>query len=141
MPAEPISAEVLAAAFPNLRGFNFINAGSYKSVYRVERPDKVVEVLKVIRLPLEGANEDEKAIRRQELGRAQRALWTQQQTVHRDIKPGNIFATGLESRPYVLILALPTMFASPGSRQNRISSQQRRGIWLRRCWTRTSARI
>jgi eukaryotic-like serine/threonine-protein kinase len=174
MPAQPISAEVLAAAFPDLRGFDFINAGSYKSVYRVERPDKVVEVLKVIRLPLEGANEDEKAMRRQELGRAQRevallrdcqspfvvklgsvapvvreldgddcvvyteeflpgqelikllnrntlphadeikrllsclvqairALWTQQHTIHRDIKPGNIFTTGLEGRPYVLL--------------------------------------
>jgi hypothetical protein len=74
MPAEPISAEVLAAAFPDLRGFDFINAGSYKSVYRVERLDKIVEVLKVIRLPLEGANEEEKAIRRQELGRAQREV-------------------------------------------------------------------
>jgi len=29
-------------------------------------------------------------------------LWEQQRVVHRDIKPGNIFATGISSRPYVL---------------------------------------
>lgn len=174
MPAKPIAATVLSAAFPNLRGFDFINAGSYKTVYRVARPDGGQEVLKVIRLPLEGPTEDQKAIRRQELGRAQRevsllracqspfvvklgsiapeirelegddcvvyteellpgrelkgllsrthppsadeikrllsclvaairALWTAQNTVHRDIKPGNIFATGLADRPYVLL--------------------------------------
>jgi serine/threonine protein kinase len=31
------------------------------------------------------------------------ALWTVQNTVHRDIKPGNIMATGLSDRPYVLL--------------------------------------
>ena len=37
------------------------------------------------------------------LVQAIRALWTAQNTVHRDIKPGNIFATGLAGRPYVLL--------------------------------------
>jgi len=174
MPAKPIAVTVLAAAFPDLKGFVYVNAGTYKTVYRVTRPDSVEEVLKVIRLPLEGGTDDEKAIRRQELGRAQRevsllracknplvvklgsvqpalrelegddclvyteellpgqelkavikrnnlptaveikrllmclvqairSLWTVQSTVHRDIKPGNIFATGLADRPYVLL--------------------------------------
>ena len=174
MPATPINAAVLSAAFPNLRGFDFINAGSYKTVYRVSRPDGSEEVLKVIRLPLGGATEEEQAQRREELGRAQRevsllrncqspfvvklgsidpevrelegddcvvyteellpgqdlkaainpatrpsateikrllsclvqairSLWTAQNTVHRDIKPGNIFATGIATRPYVLL--------------------------------------
>lgn len=174
MPATPIPTNALSAAFPDLRGFNFINAGSYKSVYLVTRPDGVQEVLKVIRLPVNGATDEEFAFRRQELGRAQRevnllrdcespyvvklgsvapvlreldgddcvvyteeflpgqelaaavnrnnlpraaevklllsclvqairTLWTAQNTVHRDIKPGNIFATGLVNRPYVLL--------------------------------------
>jgi serine/threonine protein kinase len=174
MPVQPLNPDVLAAAFTNLGGFDFINAGSYKSVYRVTRADGVCEVLKVVRLPLEGATEEAIALRRQELGRAQRevsllrdcqspfvvklgsvapairelggddcvvyteehlpgsellkvidrsnlpsaeqikrllsclvqavrALWTQQSTVHRDIKPGNIMATGLADRPYVLL--------------------------------------
>ncbi len=174
MPAKPITADILSAAFPNLRGFDFINAGSYKTVYGVTQPDGVQEVLKVIRLPLEGSTDEEKALRRQELGRAQRevnllrgcqspfvvklgsvapeirqldgddcvvyteeflpgqelkalisrmnlpsaaeirrllsclvqaiqSLWTAQNTVHRDIKPGNLFATGVVARPYVLL--------------------------------------
>jgi serine/threonine protein kinase len=74
MPATPISADILSAAFPNLSGFDFINAGSYKTVYRVSRPDAVQEVLKVIRLPFEGATEEEQAQRREELGRAQREV-------------------------------------------------------------------
>lgn len=174
MPAKPISATTLSSAFADLRGFQFINAGSYKSVYSVSLPDGAQEVLKVIRLPLGVSTVDERAIRRQELGRAQRevsllrdcrspfvvklgsiapvireldgddcvvyteeflpgrelsaviqpsarpdaseikrllrclveairSLWTAQNTVHRDIKPGNIFATGLDARPYVLL--------------------------------------
>jgi serine/threonine protein kinase len=174
MAATPISTTSLSAVFPNLREFGFINAGSYKTVYRVRLPDGVPEVLKVIRLPLEGVTEEEQALRRQELGRAQRevsllrncqspfvvklgsiapvlrqlegddcvvyteeflpgrdlkaiislsarpsaaeikrllacliqairSLWTAQNTVHRDIKPGNIFATGMPARSYVLL--------------------------------------
>jgi len=174
MPAKPLPATVLAAAFPDLSGFEFINAGSYKSVYRVTRPGGLQEVLKVIRVPLDRGTEEELANRRQELGRAQRevsllrecespyvvklgsvapvlrqldgddcvvyteeflpghelaaminrsnlpnadeikrllsclvqairTLWLRQNTVHRDIKPGNIFATGLANRPYVLL--------------------------------------
>jgi hypothetical protein len=38
------------------------------------RPDGVQEVLKVIRLPLAGLTDDEKTLRRQELGRAQREV-------------------------------------------------------------------
>lgn len=174
MPAKPISAAILSAAFPNLRGFDFINTGSYKTVYRVLQPGGVQEILKVIRLPLEGVTEEEQLLRRQELGRAKRevsllrdcqspfvvklgsvvpvlreldgddcvvyteeflpgqdlkatinpaslpstseikrllsclvqairSLWTAQRTVHRDIKPGNVFATGIAARPYVLL--------------------------------------
>jgi len=174
MPAIQISAEILSVAFPDLQGFEFLNAGSYKTVYRVAKPDGVQEVLKVIRLPLEGATEEEQAARREELGRAQRevsllrdcqspfvvklgsvapslreldgddcvvyteeflpgqdlkatikpgslpsaaeikrllsciveairSLWTAQNTVHRDIKPGNIMVTGNADRPYVLL--------------------------------------
>lgn len=174
MPAQPINPEILSTAFPGFRGFDFINSGSYKSVYRVVRADGATEVLKVIRLPIGSGNEEQVALRRQELGRAQRevnllrdcqspfvvklgsvapviralggdeclvyteeflsgselravidrsnlpsadqikqllscllqavrSLWTQQSTVHRDIKPGNIMATGLADRPYVLL--------------------------------------
>ncbi|MBE7499229.1 MAG: protein kinase [Verrucomicrobiales bacterium] len=174
MTSQRISPQVLAAAFPDLSGFDFISTGSYKTVYRVSLANGVQEVLKVIRLPIRGQTEDEQALRRQELGRAQRevsllrdcrspfvvrlgsvppvirqldgddcvvyteeflpgrelrelidaanlptvheikllltcltraiqALWTQQHTVHRDIKPGNILATGIKDRPYVLL--------------------------------------
>lgn len=175
MPSLAIDSMVLAQAFPSLRGFNYINAGTYKTVYRVSRADGVEEVLKVIRLPLDGDTDEQKTIRREELGRAVRevsllkdcqspfvvklgsvppsicilagddcvtyteellpgselseiigrkhslpdgnvikqflscaiqgvrALWSQQHTVHRDIKPGNIFSTGLDARPYVLL--------------------------------------
>lgn len=74
MPAHPINLDVLAAAFPEMRDFDFINAGSYKTVYRVSLPNSVQEVLKVIRLPIQGRAEDEQAFRRQELGRAQREV-------------------------------------------------------------------
>jgi serine/threonine protein kinase len=186
MRAKPINADILHAVFPMLRGFEFINAGSYKTVYCVSRPDGVQEVLKVIRLPLEGSTQEEKALRRQELGRAQRevsllrdcqspfvvklgsitpeirvldsddclvyteefltgqelmnvisrsnlptaseiqlllsclvqairSLWTVQGTVHRDIKPGNIFATGVAGRPYVLLdLGIAYSVKEPG---------------------------
>jgi serine/threonine-protein kinase len=174
MPPQPIQPETLSAAYPELRGFEFITAGGYKTVYRVTRPDGESEVLKVIRLPLEGKTYEERAHRRQELGRALRevnllrdcqspfvvklgsltpaireldgddyivyseelvpgralsavispsalpaeadikrllsclvqairSLWAHQNTVHRDIKPGNIIATGSEGRPYVLL--------------------------------------
>jgi len=186
MLATPISVDLLSAAFPDLSGFDFMAAGSYKSVYRVARQDKELEVLKIIRLPIDGSAEEEKALRRQELGRAQRevsllkvctspfvvklgsvtptireldgddclvyteeflpgqelkavinrvtlpdqakikqllmclveairTLWTAQQTVHRDIKPGNIIATGLTARPYVLLdLGIAYSVKEPG---------------------------
>ena len=186
MVAKRFSADVLSAAYPGLTGFGFINAGSYKSVYRVMRRDGVAEVLKVICLPVAGATEEELAIQQQEIGRARRevallrecrspfvvklgsvapeirelegdacvvyteellpgrelkaiispnnlpqageikrllrclveaikALWTEQRTVHRDIKPGNIFATGLADRPYVLLdLGIAYSVSEPG---------------------------
>ena len=186
MPAQPIDPTILAPAFPELSGFTYLSAGSYKTVYRVARRDGTSEVLKVIRLPVDGGTEEEVAIRRQELGRALRevnllrdcpspfvvklgsvvpsireldghdcvtyteellpgrelrelitrtnlpdaaeikrllsclvqgirALWNQQHTVHRDIKPGNIFATGLPDRPYVLLdLGIAYTVLEPG---------------------------
>lgn len=186
MPAKPISAAVLSAAFPSLRGFDYLASGTFKSVYRVTLPDGTPEVLKIIHLPLEGPSDEQKALRRQELGRAQRevnllrdcqspfvvklgsvapeireldgdscvvyteellpgkelkaiisktalpdatevkrllsclvqaiqSLWTAHKTVHRDIKPGNIFATGLPARPYVLLdLGIAYNVAEPG---------------------------
>jgi serine/threonine protein kinase len=186
MAAKRFSADVLSAVYPGLRGFDFMNAGSYKSVYRVIRADGVAEVLKVICLPLAGQSDEARAIRQQELGRARRevallrecqspfvvklgsvppevrelegdtcvvyteelllgrelkaiirpdnqpqageikrllrclvqaihALWTEQRTVHRDIKPGNVFATGLTDRPYVLLdLGIAYNVTEPG---------------------------
>jgi len=186
MPSQPIDPAILAPAFPNLRGIRFLNAGSYKTVYRVLREDNTEEVLKVIRLPINGGTDEQTAIRRQELGRALRevnllrdcespfvvklgsvspiireldgddcvvyteellpgrelrelitrtnqpdaaaiklllsclvqaiqALWSKQHTVHRDIKPGNIFATGLLERPYVLLdLGIAYNVTEPG---------------------------
>jgi serine/threonine protein kinase len=186
MPLQPIDPAILALALPNLRGFSFLNAGSYKTVYQVSCADGTLEVLKVIRLPLDGGTEEQAAIRRQELGRALRevnllrdcqspfvvklgsvspsireldgddcvvyteellpgrelrdlitrtnlpdatdikrllsclvqaiqALWSKQHTVHRDIKPGNILATGLLERPYVLLdLGIAYNVAEPG---------------------------
>lgn len=186
MAAKRFTTAVLSAAYPTLRGFDYINAGSYKSVYRVTRSDGVAEVLKVIRLPVAGVTEEERAVREQEIGRARRevellrdcqslfvvklgsvapeirelegdtcvayteellpgqelkgvigpgnrpeageiknllrclvqaiqALWTGQNTVHRDIKPGNIFATGLAERPYVLLdLGIAYNVSEPG---------------------------
>lgn len=186
MATKRFSADVLSAAYPGFTGFGFINAGSYKSVYRVMRHDGVTEVLKVICLPVAGTTEEERAIQQQEIGRARRevallrecrspfvvklgsvapeirelegddcvvyteellpgrelkaiigpnnlpqaeelkrllrclveaiqALWTEQRTVHRDIKPGNIFATGLADRPYVLLdLGIAYSVSEPG---------------------------
>lgn len=74
MPATPINAAILSSAFPTLRGFEFFEAGNYKTVYRVIRTDGIKEVLKVIRLPFEGSTDEEKALRRQELARAQREV-------------------------------------------------------------------
>jgi serine/threonine-protein kinase len=74
MPAIPFSPEILAPAFPSLSGFDFLNAGTYKSVYSVTTPQKVSEVLKIIRLPQDVTTEEARAIRQQELGRATREI-------------------------------------------------------------------
>lgn len=71
---QPIPPDILSARFPEHTGFEFMNSGGYKTVYSIVRADGEPEVLKVIRLPLEGATEEEVAFRRQELGRARREV-------------------------------------------------------------------
>ena len=74
------------------------------------------------------------------LVKAIQALWTEQRTVHRDIKPGNIFATGLADRPYVLLdLGIAYRVTEPGltAQTGYIPATPRYSA--RRCSTRTSA--
>ena len=72
MPAKPFPSVVLAAEFPSLSVFDFHDAGSYKSVYRVTTELGAHEVLKVVRLPQDESTEAARALRQQELGRAMR---------------------------------------------------------------------
>lgn len=72
MPAIPFAPQTLAAEFTGLQGFQFLDAGTYKSVYRVTTPLGATEVLKVVRLPQDESTESARAIRSQELGRALR---------------------------------------------------------------------
>lgn len=72
MPAKPFPPDILAAHYPGFSGFDFINAGSFKTVYRVTNPEGREEVLKIIRLPQDKSTPEALAFREQELGRAQR---------------------------------------------------------------------
>jgi serine/threonine protein kinase len=74
MPQKPFSPDVLSANFSTLRGFEFLNAGTYKSVYKVMTQQNVSEVLKVIRLPQDQTTDEARAIHDQELGRAMREI-------------------------------------------------------------------
>lgn len=73
MASQQFSPEVLAAAFPELAGFRFMAAGSYKSVYGASRiAGGSEEVLKVVCLPVARGSEDAEALYQQELGRVHR---------------------------------------------------------------------
>ena len=72
MPAKPFSSDILAAEFSNFLDFQFLDAGTYKSVYRVTNQNGASEVLKVVRLPQDESTEAARALRQQELGRAMR---------------------------------------------------------------------
>ena len=72
MSAAPFPQSVLAAAFSGLSGFAHIGSGSFKAVHRVTTPDGTVEVLKIIRLPIDTGTPEAKALLAQELGRAKR---------------------------------------------------------------------
>ena len=72
MPAIPFATQTLAAEFTALQGFQFLNAGTYKSVYCVTTQQGTAEVLKVVRLPQDESTESARALRGQELGRALR---------------------------------------------------------------------
>lgn len=72
MPAKPFTSPILASEFPTLSGFQFLDAGTYKSVYRVTTQQGAPEVLKVVRLPQDQSTDAARAYRQQELGRAMR---------------------------------------------------------------------
>ena len=72
MPAKPFTSDILAPEFSSLSGFDFLDAGTYKSVYRVANQHGAPEVLKVVRLPQDESTEAARALRQQELGRAMR---------------------------------------------------------------------
>ncbi|HEY5892678.1 MAG TPA: protein kinase [Chthoniobacterales bacterium] len=72
MPAKPFPSDILAPNFRTLSGFDFLDAGTYKSVYRVVTEDGKLEVLKIVRLPQDESTEAARALRQQELGRAMR---------------------------------------------------------------------
>jgi serine/threonine protein kinase len=72
MPASPFAKEVLIRFFPELSGFDYIGAGTFKTVYRVTLEDGQEEVLKIIRIPMDQSSDEAKQIHDQELGRAKR---------------------------------------------------------------------
>ena len=72
MPASPFAKEVLIRCFPELSGFDYIGAGTFKTVYRVTLADGQEEVLKIIRIPMDQSSDEAKQIHDQELGRAKR---------------------------------------------------------------------
>lgn len=72
MPAKPFPSDILTAEFSNFSDFQFLDAGTYKSVYRVTNQNRATEVLKVVRLPQDESTEAARALRQQELGRAMR---------------------------------------------------------------------
>lgn len=74
MPAQPFSKAQLAEAFPGLSGFDHLNSGTFKSVYRIDVAGSRAEVLKIVRLPAEDGSEDTKRLRHQELGRITREI-------------------------------------------------------------------
>lgn len=74
MPATPFDAAELAAAFPLLSGFDYLDSGTFKSVYRIQSEAGVAEVLKVVRLPVDDGSDDAKKLRNQELGRIMREI-------------------------------------------------------------------
>lgn len=74
MPAIPFDAAQLAAAFPALSGFDYLDSGTFKSVYRIQAESGDDEVLKVVRLPDDDGSDDAKKLRQQELGRIKREI-------------------------------------------------------------------
>jgi len=72
MPATPFTSQILADAFPDLSGCDFLASGSYKTVYRVTTSEGASEVLKVVRLPQDQSTGEARALHQQELGRATR---------------------------------------------------------------------
>ena len=72
MPASPFPPDILAAEFLNFSGFDFLDAGTYKSVYRVSTELGTLEVLKVVSLPQDESTEEARLFLQQELGRAMR---------------------------------------------------------------------
>lgn len=74
MKAIPFNPTQLASAFPSLSGFEYLDSGTFKSVYRIQSETGSSEVLKVVRLPIDDGSLDAKKLREQELGRLKREI-------------------------------------------------------------------
>jgi serine/threonine protein kinase len=72
MSAKRYPDDAVRAAFPEVRIVQFLDAGSYKSVYIVATATDRGEVLKIISLPQDQSTDEKKAFRQQELGRVVR---------------------------------------------------------------------
>jgi serine/threonine protein kinase len=72
MPAKPFSSDVLAREFPGYTGFSHLKSGTFKTVHECTLSSGSIEVLKIIRLPLDSGSDSARALRDQELGRARR---------------------------------------------------------------------
>ena len=73
MEFNPPDPKLISGAFPELTSLNFMEQGGFKAVYRVGVAGKE-EIFKLVCLPKEGSTDEEKAYRKESLGRIQREI-------------------------------------------------------------------
>jgi len=74
MRSKPFSTADLTAAFPDLSDFKYLDSGSFKAVYQVKTQTESIEVIKLVRLPLDDGSTKLEKIRDEELGRLKREI-------------------------------------------------------------------
>jgi serine/threonine protein kinase len=74
MRSKPFSLADLAASFPDLSDFSYLDSGSFKAVYQVKTKTDTSEVIKLVRLPHNDGSPQLEKIRNEELGRLKREI-------------------------------------------------------------------